>query len=84
MSRTVAGLPTLLLTPEQAAEVCQVSRAKLDEWTHRAGFPVIREGSIVRVPLELLKVWIAEQALATNAPREPVVQIAFSSPVRRR
>jgi hypothetical protein len=55
--------PVLLLTLDQAAEACQVSRAQLDEWSFRSGFPVIREGRMVRVPLADLEVWLSQQAL---------------------
>lgn len=58
----------LLLTPQQAAEACQVSRGKLDEWSHRTGFPVIREGGTVRIHAGLLDEWLKARALETNAP----------------
>lgn len=58
--------PILCLTPEQAAQACQVSRDQIDIWTHRAGFPVIRDGRVVRIPLDQLREWLAAQAVGTN------------------
>jgi hypothetical protein len=60
-------LPTLLLTMEQAAAACQVNLHVVEEWSHRAGFPVIRESRVVRIPLEQLQQWLAAEAIATNA-----------------
>jgi excisionase family DNA binding protein len=78
-------LPVLLLTPGQAAEVCQVGRDQLDEWAHRAGFPVIRDGRIVRIPLKLLEQWLADQAYATNARTVPALDaLAVTSQVLSR
>lgn len=52
----------LLLTREQTAEACQVSLDTIDQWTHTRGFPVIRQGRLVRIPVESLNRWLAEQA----------------------
>jgi hypothetical protein len=60
--------PVLLLTLDQAADACQVSRAQLDEWSFRPGFPVIREGRTVRVPLKDLEVWLSQQAMPDLMP----------------
>jgi excisionase family DNA binding protein len=56
------------VTPEQAADYCGISRSKLDEWTHRIGFPVIREASTVRIHAALLDEWLRAQAGAFNQP----------------
>jgi excisionase family DNA binding protein len=55
-------VPLLLLTPEQACDACQVGRNQLEEWMAQPGFPVIRDGRVVRIPLESLKLWLAERA----------------------
>lgn len=60
--------PVLCLTPEQAAAACQVSRDQIDVWTHRPGFPVIRDGRVVRIPLDQLRTWLASESLITNGP----------------
>lgn len=76
------AVPTLLLTVEQAAAACQVSRGKFDQWTRRRGFPVIRDGQVVRVPLELLKSWLEAWA----QPEESYASMMVSpiEPLRRR
>lgn len=75
MRQTLPQEP-LLLTLDQASDLCQVSRAKIDEWSHRTGFPVIREGGVVRVPLDLFKVWLEGWARGSNE-REPVDRMAI-------
>jgi hypothetical protein len=62
----------LLLTREQAAEMCQVGLNKLDAWTREPGFPVIREGShFVRIPARELKEWLARRAEEEDLPPPP-------------
>lgn len=58
----------VLLTPEQAAEWCQVSRNILDEWTYEPGFPVLRRpgGHFVRIHRGELEKWLAERARVAN------------------
>jgi hypothetical protein len=75
--------PPILLTPEQAAEWCQVSRNILDEWTYEPGFPVLRRpgGHFVRIHRLELEKWLAERARASNP--EPVYQ-APKAPQRLR
>jgi hypothetical protein len=59
--------PPLLLTREQVAQRCQVSLAKVDEWSWRPGFPVIREGEhFVRIHAGKLDDWLANQTLTGN------------------
>ena len=62
----------LLITREQAADLCQVSPSKIDEWTHRVGFPVIREGQTVRIPRDAMKRWLEKTAAKTNAREESI------------
>lgn len=62
------AMPPVLLTPEQAAAWCQVSRSQFDKWTHRPGFPVIREGHLVLIHADELDKWLRTQALGTAAP----------------
>jgi hypothetical protein len=62
----------LLLTREQAAEICQVGLNKMDAWTREPGFPVIREGShFVRIPARELKEWLARRAEEEDVPSPP-------------
>jgi excisionase family DNA binding protein len=63
----------LLLTAEQAAEWCQVSREMIDEWSHEPGFPVIRRPRFVRIHREALDKWLEQRAIETNP--EPVYEL---------
>jgi excisionase family DNA binding protein len=56
----------VLLTIDQAAEWCQVSREIIDMWTHEPGFPVIRRPRFVRIHREALDEWLKQRALETN------------------
>ena len=79
-------VPLLLLTPEQACDACQIGRNQLEEWMARPSFPVIRDGRVVRIPLESLKLWLAERAFhptdhaaaAVALARLPTVTAAHS------
>jgi excisionase family DNA binding protein len=51
----------LLLRPVEAAEVIGVSRSKLYELLASGDLPSARIGASVRVPVEALRAWIAEQ-----------------------
>lgn len=80
MTRAI-DVPVLCLTLEQAAEAAQVGRSTLDAWSHRAGFPVIRDGNVVRVPLDLFKLWLEE--MAQTPARVPAVLPLEVVPPRR-
>jgi len=56
------GMPVLLLTMAQVATLCQVSLARVREWTLMPGFPVIRTPHMVRIHARLLESWLADQA----------------------
>jgi hypothetical protein len=58
----------LLLTRDQAAQICQVSLEILDEWSYLPGFPVIRRngGHFVRIHRAALERWLEQFSLATN------------------
>jgi hypothetical protein len=64
-----ANLPpeAILLTRDQAADVCQVSLETLDGWARLPGFPVIRGGGhLIRIHRAALNDWTREYAVATN------------------
>lgn len=61
-----APVPLLALTPAQTCEALQIGRDTFDVWSHRPGFPVIRDGKTILVPLESLKTWLIEQASGTK------------------
>jgi hypothetical protein len=71
----------LLLTREQAAELCQVSLEILDQWSHEPGFPVIRRdgGHFVRIVSTLLPRWLEDKASTTSLPSK-----VNAPPARRR
>lgn len=60
----------LLLTREQAAELCQTSLEILDEWSYLPGFPVIRRngGHFVRIHRAGLERWLEEFATQKQTP----------------
>lgn len=53
-------------TIDQTAAICQVTRDKVVEWSHREGFPVLREANTVRIPVRALIEWLDQQAFLTN------------------
>jgi len=73
------GLP-VLLTVEQAATWCQVSREIMDDWATQPGFPVIRRPRFVRIHREALDKWLEQRAIASNP--EPSYEVPVS-PRRR-
>ena len=74
----------LLLTPDQAAALCQVSRGKFDQWLTEPGFPVLRGPHFVRIHREELNRWLAARAVETNSHRPaPSVRQPASINARR-
>ena len=74
----------VLLTPDQAAALCQVSRGKFDSWTTEPGFPVLRGPHFVRIHREELTRWLAARAVETNSHRPaPSVRQPASIDARR-
>lgn len=71
------------LTVDQLAAYCQIGRHKADEWTHRAGFPVIREEGTILIPLRALLDWLDEQGLGSNERPAAHAEIA-RLPIRKR
>jgi hypothetical protein len=70
---TVAEQPEaqtpMLLTREQAAEMCGVGVNKIDDWCREPGFPVIREGGhFVRIVAAMLPGWLEARAQLLNPP----------------
>jgi hypothetical protein len=71
----------ILLTRDQAAELCQVSLETLDGWIRLPGFPVIRgRGHLIRIHREALVDWTREYAVASN-PRPVHELVPTSVPV---
>jgi hypothetical protein len=53
----------ILLTPKQAAELCQVSLDRIYEWTYEPGFPVIVGPHQLRIHARLFDEWLAKRAM---------------------
>ena len=49
----------LLVRPEHAARLCDVSRSKLYQMLADGTLPYVRFGKSMRIPLDALKEWIA-------------------------
>ena len=52
----------LTYTVEEMAAALGIGRSKAYELIHRADFPKIQMGRIVRIPIEPLKEWVHRQA----------------------
>lgn len=57
----------LVYTTAEACQVAQISIPTLRQWTRTPGFPVLRAGTKVLIPIEPFKRWMAEQAQTRNA-----------------
>jgi excisionase family DNA binding protein len=57
----------LLLRPVEAAEAIGISRSKIYELLASGELPSVRIGASVRVPVEALRAWIAEQLDASRS-----------------
>ncbi len=62
----------LLLTVEQAAKLCQISRGLAYELCARGELPHVRLGRVIRVPRHGLEDWIERRAGVPSAPPEGV------------
>ena len=56
------NLPVIAVNITEAARLVGVSKPTMTRWTHISGFPVVRLGGTVRIPVEGLKAWIDDQA----------------------
>lgn len=54
----------LTITVEEMANVVGVSRPKAYELIHKEGFPAVRIGRRVVIPIDGLKRWLEEQAVS--------------------
>ena len=70
----VADNGALLLTVEQAAKLCQISRGLAYDLISRGQLPHIRLGRVLRIPRHGLEQWIAHQAMVglPSAPPDAV------------
>ena len=56
---------TLLLTVDQAAKLCQVSKGLAYDLISRGELPHIKMGRVIRIPRHGLEQWIAREAGAS-------------------
>lgn len=56
----------MTISVQELAERLGISLPKAYELTKSAGFPVLRVGTRVLIPVEELKAWIAENAVTSN------------------
>lgn len=54
--------PRLAYTVTQAAEAVGVSRPTLYRWMSIDGFPAVRIGGTVRIPVDAFREWLNERA----------------------
>jgi excisionase family DNA binding protein len=59
----------LLYRPAEAAEAIGVSRARAYELIQAGVIPSIRIGGSIRVPVDALRRWVAQQESAAQDPR---------------
>lgn len=56
----------LTITVEEMANVVGVSRPKAYELIHKEGFPAVRIGRRIVIPIDGLKRWLEEQAVSVG------------------
>lgn len=56
----------LTITVEEMANVVGVSRPKAYELIHKEGFPSVRIGRRIVIPIDGLKRWLEEQAVSVG------------------
>jgi excisionase family DNA binding protein len=56
----------LLLKRQEAADVANVDVHRIDAWCREPGFPVIRDGSMVRIHRQAFDEWLRARAETTN------------------
>jgi len=59
-------LEKLTITVEEMANVVGVSRPKAYELIHKEGFPAVRIGRRIVIPIDGLKRWLEEQAVSVG------------------
>jgi len=64
----------VLLKREEAAELASVSPDRIDRRAVLPGFPVIRDGQLVRIHRQAFEDWLCAWAKATNE-RPPEIRI---------
>ena len=52
-----------VLTSKEACQMAQVSAPMLRQWINTPGFPVLRAGTKILIPVEEFRRWLTEQAV---------------------
>lgn len=68
--RESTGLPVMLLTAQQVADLCQVSLDMVYKWTHDPSFPVVMGERQVRIHARLLDAWLRKKAAEGRRQQE--------------
>jgi len=64
----------VLLTIDDAADRLRLSRSTLYLMIRRGELPVVRVGTVQRIPLDALRAWIASNSTLAYAPPTAVVR----------
>jgi excisionase family DNA binding protein len=65
-------IPPLALRPRDAAAALGISERLLQDWAKQHGLPCVRLGQIVLYPVDEIRQWLRERALAAE-PSTPEV-----------
>ena len=63
----------LTFTAKEAAQAANVSMPTLYAWTKTAGFPVIRAGRKLVVPIDAFRRWLEAQAAGTASQNDSAI-----------
>ncbi|WP_418465388.1 helix-turn-helix domain-containing protein [Faecousia sp.] len=63
----------LTFTVKEAAQAANVSIPTLYAWAKTAGFPVVKVGRKLVVPIDAFRRWLEEQAKGNSAPDDSAV-----------
>ena len=59
---TISCVDKVVLSMAELAAVMGIGRSKAYELAHQSGFPMVRLGRRVVIPVEALKAWLEKQA----------------------
>lgn len=62
MTMAAEKLEPLAVGPRDGARLCNVSHTTFYKWMKLEGFPVVRIGGCVRIPVDALREWLLREA----------------------
>lgn len=65
--QNLGNIAKVALSMEELAVVMGIGRSKAYELTHQSGFPVVRLGRRIVIPVDALKAWLERQANNENS-----------------